>query len=1259
MRIVIDLQGAQTTDSRFRGIGRYSLALAQAMARQAGEHDILIALNGLFPERIEPLRAAFDGLIPEEQIVVWQAPGPAADINPSNRWRREAGERLREAFLANLKPDVVHVSSLFEGLSDDALTAVGAFESTLTTAVTLYDLIPLIYRDPYLANPVVESWYERKLGSLRRAQLWLAISESSRREGITWLNLPEEWVVNVSTAADAMFQPMQFGGEQADAIRQRYGLTRPFVMYTGGIDHRKNIEGLIKAYARLSASVRAGHQLAIVCSASEVQIDALKHLAARCGLARDELLLTGFIPDADMVALYNLCTAFVFPSWHEGFGLPALEAMSCGAAVIGANTSSMPELIGRADALFNPHDESDMAAKLHVVLTDDAFREQLKRHGLEQAKKFSWDNSARRALEAFERLHTHNHEAQIARIDMPARRRPHLAYVSPLPPERSGIADYSAELLPELARHYDIDVIVNQPVVTDSWIRANCPVRSAEWFDQNAHRYDRLLYHLGNSAFHQHMFWLLERHPGTVVLHDFFLSGAIGHMEIYDYAPGAWAAALYASHGYHAVKERLTAQDMAAVIWRYPANLAILQQANGVIVHSEFSRALADKWYGAGYSADWASIPLPRKPSATADRSVARASLGLGDEDFLICSFGMMGSTKLNHRLLTAWLVSPMAQDPRCHLVLVGENDGGVYGAELLRTMVQSVATKRVRITGFAPPALYRNYLEAANAAVQLRTLSRGETSAAVLDCMNYGLPTIINAHGAAAELPSDCVLRLPDDFSDAELQTALTQLWRDQPLRQSLGECARAHLRTHHHPRKVAGQYRDAIEYFAQAGPQARTARLVQAIAALDAPPADEQEWVAVAQAVAVNHPPPKGLKQLLVDISELVQNGAKSVIQQVVRCVLNELLLNPPEGYRIEPVYVSDDGLYRYARCFTMKLLSESNAGLVDEPMETTQGDVFLGLNTAVRVVPRYASVYVNLRQRGVGVFFIVYDLLCMKRPDCFVNSAFDDFSFWLRYISDLGDGAVCVSRAVADELVEWLHGAQPARQRPFKIGYFHLGANIDKGAPTSGLPEDAPKLLQSLSTHSSFLTVGTVESPKGHAQTVAAFEKLWNEGVVANLVIVGKQAWMVDCVAGRLRNHPELGKRLFWLEGISDEYLEKIYTASTAVIASSEGEDLGLPLIEAAQHKLPILARDLPVFREVAGEHAFYFSGKAPEDLAAAIKEWLDLYASGKAPCSDNIPRLTWQESAQQLIDVVGNKNWYVTMDCTVRVKSKSKI
>ena len=113
-------------------------------------------------------------------------------------------------------------------------------------------------------------------------------------------------------------------------------------------------------------------------------------------------------------------------------------------------------------------------------------------------------------------------------------------------------------------------------------------------------------------------------------------------------------------------------------------------------------------------------------------------------------------------------------------------------------------------------------------------------------------------------------------------------------------------------------------------------------------------------------------------------------------------------------------------------------------------------------------------------------------------------------------------------------------------------------------------------------------------------------------------------------------------FWLDGISDEYLELVYGACNCLIAASYGEGFGLPLIESAQHRLPVMARDIPVFREVAGPHAYYFSATEPEQLAQAVRDWLNLYQREQHPTSEKMPWLTWQQSAQVLLQKIMGVN-----------------
>lgn len=1238
MKIVLDLQACQGSNQA-RGIGRYSLSLAQAFVElAAGKNDIHIVMSRLYPESADSLSRSFQAFVPPKNFHLLALPGNIAAASPAQRWKVGIAEKIKSNYINGLNADVVHLASLFEGWGDNVAPGVeGLLNKTApVNALTHYDLIPLVHKQRYLQDPGFSAWYYKKLQALKNTDLLLAISGYSRQEAIDLLYIPEDRVVNISSAIDGeFFSPVSISAAEEQGFRSRLGLIKPFVMYTGGIDYRKNINGLIEAFARLPENLRRIRQLAIVCRIDPTEQQRLELLALDRGLVPGTVVFTGFVSDEDLRTLYTLAELFVFPSLHEGFGLPLLEAMSCGTPVIGSSVSSIPEVIGREDALFDPLSTEAIAAKMAEVLSSPHMSQSFAEYGLERAKLFSWEKSAAVMLEAFAAAHEKRSQSKKVWAAQNSAKRPRLAYVSPLPPSQTGIADYSAELLPELACYYDIELIVAQDSVSDPWLTGCFPVRSADWFLAHAAEFDRVIYHFGNSDHHAHMFALLERIPGIVVLHDFYLGGLLNYMHHTGYQRDSFVRGLYYSHGYEALLEMCEQGDEQAV-WKFPCNRRLLDLAQGVVSHSNFSRELAKRWYDersvAQWEATWEVVPLVRAQPPKVGRDVARSKLGIPADAFVVCAFGMLGPSKLNQELLQAWLKTRLVGDESAHLLFVGGHGGDPY-AQALISGIEQAGLQRVKVTGFVSMDDYRAYLVAADAAVQLRTRSRGETSASILDCLAFGLPTLINANGSAAELPGEVLIKLPDEFNEHELIAALGHLSGDAGLRQQLAMQGAAYVNRRHHPARVGAEFHAAIEKIAEQSSMAAYRSLLTEIRPLilaAEPPA--AELMDIAEAIAENSRRP-GMRQLLVDVSELVRQDAKTGIQRVVRKTLAHILRHPPAGYRVEPVYNDGSG-YRYARCFTLGFLG-IHGGLIDDLLQVSRDDTFLGLDLdPAGTVARHAEL-LDMRNRGVRICFVVYDLIPVLHPEYFVGQADKGFVSWLRTVATVSHQLVSISRSVSGQLERWLAEHGPVVAKDIEFGHFHLGADLlacqDEvlPVPESGRQEwaEAPYVLM----------VGTLEPRKGHAQVLAAFDLLWQQEKALNLVIVGKPGWLTEELQHRLKVHPQCGRRLFWLAEADDRQLLQLYSGASVLLANSEAEGFGLPLIEAAQYGTPILARDLEVFREVAGEHASYYRADSADALAGAVAEWFEQPESARIS-STGLPWLTWQQSAEQLLAAV---------------------
>jgi glycosyltransferase involved in cell wall biosynthesis len=863
MRLVIDLQGAQATSLK-HGAGGHSMSLAQTMAKLKGEHEIIIALNATFTKTIEPIRAAFDDFISQDNIRVWSMPTPASAELKENRWRRRAAEILREEFLASLQPDIVHVTGMFAGFDNNAVHSIGAARSELRTAVTVYQSPPSFYDSatPRSADPY-EIFYRAQQQHLKRADFFFSVTASINTTISERLGVAQNRCASFGAAVGPQFVPGKVSATFVDRLKKRLGITRSVVMCADATGDKNNLLRLIKAFSLLPPILRKSHQLLVVGKNSEELINEFEKTLQLFGLPPDCVVAAGKISADALIQLYRSCVLFVAPASAEDAGFSTLEAMSCGAPVIGANTPSGVALINNPAAFFDPLDPISICNKMAEALYSEQQRGLLSSHGLPQAKRFNWEQSGLKALGALEK---------------------------------------------------------------------------------------------------------------------------------------------------------------------------------------------------------WVDLPTSRR-----------------------------------------------------------------------------VESEQVVIVG----------------------------------------------------------------------------------------------------PGSVAKDSNNKVDQ-----------QIVQKISSIRIGTISEQDWLTAARAITVNHPVSDQPK-LLVDLSELVHRDSKTGIQRVVRSILSVLLSEPPVGFEMRPVYFcTTDFVYKFADEFICKFLNLPKLGVVDEVAHWSYRDVFFGLDYQRDVVLTNQAIYDDMRDAGVKVYFVVHDLLPMSMPKAFKKGSYAEHERWLSVLAR-HDGIVAVSRTVADEIIEWLAFTGPIRSRPLKVGWFHHGADLAGSVPSKGLPADAADTLHAIASRHAFLLVGTIEPRKGQLQTLAAFELLWEQGIDVNLVIVGKHGWSVDLLIGWLSTHRELGKRLFWLEGISDEYLDKVYAASVCLISPSEGEGFGLPLIEAAKHGLPIIARDIPVFHEVAGSHATYFPNKLdPATISESVKNWLDVNTKSNQKSASNvietkqIPWQTWKQSAAQLMDVVLGGNWYKT-------------
>ena len=692
-------------------------------------------------------------------------------------------------------PRVYHIMSPFEWAAIDVMWPVWARDSRIATVVTLYDLIPLVFPEYYLRDPAYRAPYMARLELVRRADGVLALSEQTARDAVERLGVPAERVHVIHAGASEHFAGMYSSSSAAWAqLSRELESVRPgFMLYVGYPEFRKNMEGLIAGFGRLPAALRAQHQLVIVCTLSPSQSELFRREADRAGVGPGEFVLTGYVSDRDLGALYRACTLFVFPSFYEGFGLPILEAMACGAPVAASATTTAPEILGDLEGTFEPHDPDSIAGCLSSILGSSDALDRLRARSRRRVEEYTWERVAEASIEAYERA-----VASTARRSRRLRVRPRIALVTPWPPERSGIADYNLRLAAELGQRVDVDVIVGRaveeyPLPGERGVRL-MGVRDLEQL-RDLRQHDRVLYCMGNSEFHRHVYELLRARPGAVVLHDVRLTGFydwVARVERPEEAERALVARIHAMYGdrlsLDVMQDGVLTVDRQAALGIYMTR-ELQSRAEQCFVHSQYAREL---------------LELDREPL---DRQVqvsvlpfgmprpAEAARGAAASSPLVVSVGYVHEVKGIAILIDAFgLLS--VEMPAARLVIAGRTDNPAELERWRRYASEHAPHAKIELPGQVSSERYAELLRTADLGVQLRVVSNGEASAAVADCLASGLPTIVTDLGWAGELPSSAAEKVSPSAAPHQLKDRMARLLTEDNERAAISRGALKHAR-------------------------------------------------------------------------------------------------------------------------------------------------------------------------------------------------------------------------------------------------------------------------------------------------------------------------------------------------------------------------------------------------------------------------------------------------------------------------------
>jgi len=738
-----------------------------------------------------------------------------SDTEPATALRR--AEEFQD-WIHRLDADVFHATTpfLLEGpiISDfDACPMVATF----------YDVIPLVFPAQYLESWPGRSYYMRTLALLHRAARLQSISDCSSRDAALYLGFPTARCDLVYPIADPCFEvlPAEAVEKALAGLRGQHGLAGTYALAVTDIHHAKNLESLLKAFALVPAGLRSELPLVISCHLNADSVVYVRSMAERLGIAGD-LVLTGVVTDAQLAALYNAATMVVHPSKYEGFGLPVLEAMSCGAPVITTTSSSLPEVAGGAAVLVDPEDTWGFSEAIQELHGDAGRRAKMRELGLERASHFTGEALARATLASY--------RATAPAPATGAPTRPRVAMWTPLPPQRSGIADYSAELLSELERTHDVEVFVDDGYLPDPALLAAHRIQHFSGFGRRQRQapFDSVVYQMGGSLFHLYMYEPMQAVPGIVVMHDLMWSHVL-YTAYHDRGElDAFRRDVAELEGQDALDELLAIEarggtdphgahaDLWVFLAAHPMLAKVITSSRAQVVHFDAAGEELEARYGARAVR---TIPMgvrdPVSPRAGLEAAEARFRQGIDPSTFVVAMFGIVHAVKRVESCLQAF-ARLVARHPDSVLLIVGEALDEAYMQGLVAMAERLGVLPQVRFAGYVPMSQFDAQLACCDVVVNLRAPLTKHMSATLVRGLAAGRPLVVTELAEWEFLPTDACLQVPAGDTEVDVLTEhLATLAADPGRRAAMSAAARAYFEEQASIGHMAARYGDVMAEF------------------------------------------------------------------------------------------------------------------------------------------------------------------------------------------------------------------------------------------------------------------------------------------------------------------------------------------------------------------------------------------------------------------------------------------------------------